>query len=134
MHLPPPLRVLLVDDDPAILRLLTLLCGQLEGPVHVESATTAAEARQRLAAWPQLDLLISDLVMESPAAGLALARWVRDQPRLQDAVLVLHGGEPPGSDESPFDHVWHKGTLDFGAVRSALTALVADRRARAAAG
>lgn len=73
-------RVLVVDDDPTSrLTLQTLLEA---GGYHVDSAATAAEAVGKLDDQ-EYELVLSDLQMESPEAGLkvlAHARMMDYQP------------------------------------------------------
>lgn len=60
-------RVLLVDDDPT--SRLTLQTVLQAGGYHVDSAASAAEAVGKLDAQ-EYELVLSDLQMESPEAGL----------------------------------------------------------------
>jgi CheY-like chemotaxis protein len=60
-------RVLVVDDDPA--SRLTLQTVLEAGGYHVDSAATAAEAVGKLEDQ-EYELVLSDLQMESPEAGL----------------------------------------------------------------
>lgn len=67
-------RVLLVDDDPA--SRLTLQTVLEAGGYRVDSAASAAEAVQKLEA-EQYELVLSDLQMESPQAGLQVLAHAR---------------------------------------------------------
>lgn len=67
-------RVLLVDDDPtARLTLQTVLQA---GGYHVDSAASAAEAVGKMDRR-QYELILSDLQMESPEAGLQVLAHAR---------------------------------------------------------
>jgi CheY-like chemotaxis protein len=73
-------RVLIVDDDPA--SRLTLQTVLEAGGYQVDAAATAAEAVDKLE-HSQYELVLSDLQMESPEAGLkvlAHARMMDYQP------------------------------------------------------
>jgi CheY-like chemotaxis protein len=67
-------RVLLVDDDPA--SRLTLQTVLQAGGYSVDSAASAAEAVQKLD-HQQYELVLSDLQMESPEAGLKVIAHAR---------------------------------------------------------
>jgi CheY-like chemotaxis protein len=67
-------RVLLVDDDPA--SRLTLKTVLEAGGYHVDSAASAAEAVGKMDRR-QYELILSDLQMESPQAGLRVLAHAR---------------------------------------------------------
>jgi CheY-like chemotaxis protein len=67
-------RVLLVDDDPT--SRLTLQTVLKAGGYHVDSAASAAEAVGKLDAG-EYELVLSDLQMESPEAGLKVIAHAR---------------------------------------------------------
>ena len=84
-------RILLVDDDPGLLRLLAIRL-QAEG-YEVEAVASAAAA---LAALPRFaaDLVITDLRMEN-MDGIALLKELRRQrPSLRVLLLTAHGTIP----------------------------------------
>lgn len=79
-------RVLVVDDDPRICRLLArFLSG--EG-FHVETVTSGRLMWQKLESWP-CDLLILDLRLPSGEDGLSLAKAIRQQSEI--AIIMLTG-------------------------------------------
>src|SRR5271156_597402 len=86
-------RVLLVDDDPtARLTLKTVLEA---GGYNVDSAASAAEAVGKLDAG-EYELVLSDLQMESPEAGLkviAHARMMDYKPAT--ALITTYQNEKP---------------------------------------
>ena len=67
-------RVLIVDKDPA--SRLTLQTVLEAGGYRVDAASTAAEAVGKLE-HQQYELVLSDLQMESPAAGLRVLTYAR---------------------------------------------------------
>ena len=67
-------RVLLVDDDPA--SRLTLKTVLQAGGYHVDAAASAAEAFGKLDDC-EYELVLSDLQMESPEAGLKVLAHAR---------------------------------------------------------
>lgn len=85
-------KVLLVDDDPA--SRLTLKTVLEAGGYHVEAAASAAEAVGKLEEG-EYDLVLSDLQMESPEAGLkviAHARIMNYKPAT--ALITTYQNEP----------------------------------------
>src|SRR4029077_2729467 len=86
-------RVLLVDDDPA--SRLTLKTVLEAGGYNVDSAASAAEAVGKLEEG-QYELVLSDLQMESPQAGLqvlAHAKMMDYKPAT--ALLTTYENERP---------------------------------------
>ena len=86
-------RVLLVDDDPA--SRLTLKTVLEAGGYNVDSAASAAEAVGKLEEG-EYELVLSDLQMESPEAGLevlAHARLMDYQPAT--ALVTTHLNRDP---------------------------------------
>lgn len=67
-------RVLLVDDDPT--SRLTLQTVLEAGGYHVDAAASAAEAVDKLGSG-EYELVLSDLQMESPRAGLKVLAQAR---------------------------------------------------------
>lgn len=85
-HMAARARVLVVDDDPWICRLLTrFLSG--EG-FEVETVTSGRSMWQKLENWP-CDLVILDLRLPSGEDGLNLAKSIRQQSEI--AIIMLTG-------------------------------------------
>ncbi|MGQ1886479.1 two-component system response regulator GlrR [Serratia marcescens] len=86
-----PANLLLVDDDPSLLKLLGMRLTS-EG-FHVTTAESGQEAL-RLLAREQIDLVISDLRMDE-MDGLALfAEIQKHQPGMPVIILTAHGSIP----------------------------------------
>jgi CheY-like chemotaxis protein len=93
-------RVLLVDDDPA--SRLTLKTVLEAGGYNVDAAASAAEAVGKLEEG-QYELVLSDLQMESPEAGLkviAHARMMDYKPATALITTYQNGKTPPASQRS----------------------------------
>lgn len=85
-HMAARARVLVVDDDPWICRLLTrFLSG--EG-FEVETVTSGRSMWKMLGNWP-CDLVILDLRLPSGEDGLSLAKSIRQQSEI--AIIMLTG-------------------------------------------
>ena len=94
----PPLRILVVEDDPLVASVVT---PALQGEGHqVELLGSADAAVIRLSSGVRFDVVFTDVVMPGAMNGLELARWVREH-RPEIGVLVATGYAPrdpgPGS-------------------------------------
>lgn len=85
----PSSSILLVDDDPAILRVLIRMLAK-EQALHIETAANARAAREQLDRRP-FDLVISDLSMPDED-GISLMQWAHEHhPGISWIVLTGHG-------------------------------------------
>jgi DNA-binding NtrC family response regulator len=80
-----PIRVLLVDDDSNILKLLTELC-RLRG-FEVSMAASAQEALLALQNC-SFDLVVTDMRMEAPASGYDVVRAAAAQVSKPTTVIL----------------------------------------------
>ena len=87
-------RILLVDDDLAVL--LTLKAVLELHDFEVETASSSAEARARMASGIY-QMVISDLRMETEEAGLEVIRMARRQ-AYDPATALLTAYPPSGED------------------------------------
>ncbi len=82
-------RVLLVDDEPAVVRVLEAVLTRQCATLEIEVATSAREALERLEHDP-FDVIVSDLAMPE-ADGGALLEIVRQ--RYPGCVRLIYSGE-----------------------------------------
>ncbi len=81
-----PARILIVDDEPFLRRILTYM---LTGAGHkVECAEDGEQAWVRLGTMDPPDLIISDLMMPG-ISGIELVRKLREERGSQIPVLIL---------------------------------------------
>lgn len=101
-------RILLVDDEPAIL--LTLKAILEMNGFEVGTAASAAEAKLRLQA-DSYHLVITDLNMEKETSGFDVVQFAREQP-YRPAVAILTAYPDLGSDwkEQGAESLWIKPT------------------------
>ncbi len=86
-----PARILLVDDDPGLLRLISL---RLESAGYVVDTANSGEQALGKVAGQLPDAVISDLRMEG-MDGIALFRQLRERdPTLPVVILTAHGTIP----------------------------------------
>jgi CheY-like chemotaxis protein len=84
-------RVLLVDDDPAVLRVLELMLTRGYSGYQVTTAREVAAAIEVLNEWP-VDVIVSDVQM-SGGSGCDLHREVAARwPGLEASIVFLSGG------------------------------------------
>lgn len=89
--------ILIVDDDPSVHEVTLLALGgeRIHGrPLALIHAYSARQAREVLAARPDIDLILLDVVMETADAGLVLARAIRHELGLQQVKIVIRTGHP----------------------------------------
>ncbi|MFZ4624470.1 MAG: GGDEF/EAL domain-containing response regulator [Rhodoferax sp.] len=90
-------RILIIDDDQDVHQatLFALerveLFGRQLAFVH---AYSAQQARQLLLTETDLALILLDVVMETPAAGLELVDFIRSTAQLKNTRIVLRTGQP----------------------------------------
>lgn len=90
----PPTVVLVVDDDPVILNLLTLNF-ELEG-FEVRSATNGSDALE-VARGEPVDVIVSDVMMPQ-MSGLELVHQIQADPRLAAIPVVLLSAKAQAGD------------------------------------
>ena len=94
---PEPWRVLIVDDD-ADVHLATELAMRdlpVEGrPLAFLHARSAREALEVIAADEAIAVVLLDVVMETPDAGLRLVRRIRQELGRRSLRIVLRTGQP----------------------------------------
>ena len=131
----PALRVLVVDDDAAVLETVAAELGAAGATVL--TAPSGAEALARLERDPRIDAVVADLSMPG-MDGLSFIRKAREmRPRLPAALLTGHVGDAgallaAGSDAGPFALLAKPSSGDQ--IADTLAALVADRMAEQTAG
>jgi response regulator RpfG family c-di-GMP phosphodiesterase len=97
-----PWQVLVVDDDPAVHEVTKLVMAgfEMDGrTLEFSHCYSSAEARETLAARNDIALILLDVVMETDHAGLALARYIREELRNVNVRIVLRTGQPGQAPE-----------------------------------
>lgn len=92
-----PWRILVIDDDEGIQQISRLVLNKLNfagRPLQCAAAYSAVEARELLTADHPYTVLLVDVVMESPRAGLELVRWVRETLGDKRVRIILRTGQP----------------------------------------
>jgi PAS domain S-box-containing protein len=92
-----PWRILIVDDDVDVhvVTKFALSNTNFQGrPLCFLHAYSAREASQILRDTPDIALILLDVIMETPVAGLQLARQVRGELHNELVRIVLRTGQP----------------------------------------
>lgn len=99
---PPPWCVLVVDDDPEVCQVTRLVLGSVRFDgrgIELLEATSAAGAIEVLHGRPDVAVILLDVVMETPQAGLELVHRVRRELGNQLVRIVLRTGQPGEAPE-----------------------------------
>jgi CheY-like chemotaxis protein len=116
-----PWLVLIADDDHSVHEAtVAALAGQL---VHSRSlnflhAYSAAETVSLLAASKGVHLVLLDVVMESPDAGLRAVTEIREKLGLRDLKIVIRTGQP---GHAPEQEIRREYAIDGYAKKAELT-------------
>jgi len=99
---------LLVDDDELVLRMLATVLSS-EG-FNVATATSAAQATEMLHRDPAFDIVVTDLKMETPAAGFdVVGAAKRMVPRPVIVILTAFPVPPSTWKDAGADALFVKG-------------------------
>jgi two-component system alkaline phosphatase synthesis response regulator PhoP len=79
-------RILLVDDEPYILRILSFKLRR-EGFVTYEA--NSAEVAEQVLAEQDVDLILLDIALASPTTGFDLAAKLRDDSKTRDLPIIM---------------------------------------------
>ena len=97
-----PWTILVVDDDDQVHEMTRLLLRDLEfdgRPFRCVTAGSAAEAAAILALAPEIPVVLLDVVMETPDAGLRLVRHIRETLGNTRIRIILRTGQPGDAPE-----------------------------------
>lgn len=122
----PILRVLLIDDDPTVVDLLSALLS-LEGH-EVHAADSAEQALSLVEARARLDLILTDLHLPG-MQGAALATALRAAKEPQTLLFAMSGSQPAAELADRFDYFLLK-PFDVADVVEAVTAVRAQKSTR----
>jgi len=97
-----PWLVLVVDDEPdviAITRAALHGCMYEKRPIRILGACSAAAGRDMLERYPEIAVILLDVVMESDDAGLQLVRHIRTEMGNRRVRIILRTGQPGQAPE-----------------------------------
>ncbi|HET6632211.1 MAG TPA: HD domain-containing phosphohydrolase [Rhodanobacteraceae bacterium] len=136
-YAPPRWTVLVVDDEPAVHQITRLVLADVrfdKRAVELLSADSAAQARSILAQRDDIAVILLDVVMEAPDAGLQLVRHIREGMRNRFVRIVLRTGQPGEAPErevvSAYDINDYREKTDLTASRLVTTLFSALRSYR----
>jgi response regulator RpfG family c-di-GMP phosphodiesterase len=114
-------KLLVVDDDEFVHRVTSMVLRgyEFEGTgLTILSAHSAEEARRLLAEHGDIAVMLLDVVMENPRAGLDLAAWTRGELKNRLVRIILRTGQP---GEAPEQEVIFKYDINDYKEKSELT-------------
>ncbi|QQD21564.1 response regulator [Oceanospirillaceae bacterium ASx5O] len=94
--LPPVIRLLVADDDESVLQVTQLILSRFRyqgRQLDILQARSAAEVRRYLQEYPDIAVLLLDVVMESDDAGLQLVDYIRHQLGNHRMRILLRTGQ-----------------------------------------
>ncbi len=97
-----PWKILIADDEEEVHQVtaVALIDVRFKGrPLEFLHAYSAVEARDMLAADPDIAVILLDVVMETDDAGLQLVRHIREQMENSRLRIVLRTGQPGQAPE-----------------------------------
>lgn len=89
-------RVLVVDDDPEVHTVTRFALGESEvvgRDLELISVFSAAEGKDALSRYPDIAVVLLDVVMEEHDAGLKFVEWMRAEGHVRPRV-ILRTGQP----------------------------------------
>ncbi|HJV84532.1 MAG TPA: EAL domain-containing protein [Noviherbaspirillum sp.] len=95
-------KLLIVDDDAEVHEATRFAIHNMRisgRPLQLINAHSAAEAAAILEAEPDVAVILLDVVMESPHAGLDLVQRIRHEFGLTDVRIILRTGQPGHAPE-----------------------------------
>ncbi len=93
----PPWKVLIVDDEPDIHSMTQMALKTFEfagKKLQIFQAMSGTEARDILAAEPNMGVALIDVVMETEDAGLRLVEFIRNELKYPLIRLIIRTGQP----------------------------------------
>jgi CheY-like chemotaxis protein len=95
-----PMRVLIVDDDVELTRVLARAFGRRAGAFETEVCHSGVEALIRIGQAPP-DLVILDLILPK-MDGLQVCRVLKSKPETRDIkIIAVSGKKPPFNEKKP---------------------------------
>lgn len=95
-------RVLIIDDEKDVHSATTFAMRNTEvvgRPLEFLHATSAREAKKILETHTDIAVVLLDVVMETPNAGLDLVPMIRDELAIKDTRIILRTGQPNQAPE-----------------------------------
>ncbi|MDM4767887.1 EAL domain-containing protein [Pelomonas sp. SE-A7] len=100
----PPWRVLVVDDDDEVHQATRYSLRRTEimgRPLELVHTHSGGETEALLERDRDFSLILLDVVMESPQAGLNLVQYIREHCGMNEARIILRTGQPGFAPELP---------------------------------
>lgn len=95
-------KLLIVDDDPEVHSISNMVLRNIEfegSRIELISAYSALEGRKKIETHPDLSVILLDVVMETPSAGLDLVKHIRQVLHNRFVRIILRTGQPGQAPE-----------------------------------
>lgn len=95
-------KLLVVDDDDFVHKVTRMVLEDYRfegGSLEILSAHSAEEGKKKLTDNPDTAVILLDVVMETPQAGLDLAAWIRNELQNDMIRIILRTGQPGEAPE-----------------------------------
>ena len=92
-----PWKILIVDDEQDVHEVTEMALSRFSfdgRPLHYLHAFTSGEAREQLQQYPDIAIILLDVVMETDDAGLKLVQYIREQINNHIVRIILRTGQP----------------------------------------
>ncbi|ANF57221.1 response regulator [Halotalea alkalilenta] len=87
-----PAQVMIVEDDPMVMKLNVEYLARIEGAVLAAQAVDVASAQRLLEENEEIDIVLLDVYLGGQS-GLILARWLSQRQRDVDVILITAASE-----------------------------------------
>jgi len=97
-----PWRILVVDDDPEVIAVTRLVAQDMmfeNRPIEIIEAASAKQAKTQLIEYPDIAVVVLDVVMETDNAGLNLVKAIRGELKNPAVRILLRTGQPGQAPE-----------------------------------
>ncbi|MGL1862725.1 MAG: DUF3369 domain-containing protein [Pseudodesulfovibrio sp.] len=97
-----PWKLLVVDDDEFVHKVTTMVLRDYrfeDRGLEIISAYSGEEGKTTLRENPDTAVILLDVVMETPQAGLDMAAWIRDELGNNMVRIILRTGQPGEAPE-----------------------------------
>ncbi len=92
-----PWKLLIVDDEKQIHQVSEMVLKNFNfgnRPLQFINAISAAEAKEKYVAHPDIAVVLLDVVMETDHAGLDFVKYIRDEVKNSFVRIILRTGQP----------------------------------------
>jgi DNA-binding NarL/FixJ family response regulator len=83
------LNIIMVDDEISFIEGLDVYFSSIETVELIETASSAAECLESIEEWPLFDVILMDIKMETPKAGIQAAQIIKSHVDNKEKIIFL---------------------------------------------